>query len=163
MNLIKKLCLLKSVLDNSCSRERETADPTCREAMRVQKNEQVFTNIIIKKTTMAIVSSLVGAIFSHFPHSFFLLPPFFFSPFPPFLFFPPPLFFFSFSPSHTPHPTFLFYIFFSLFLYKNFHRSCIMRDMRNWNAFFWIVWCNRIPLSIREHVEAIWDMNITNL
>ena len=33
--------------------------------MRVQKNEQVITNIITKKTTMAIVSSLVGAISSH--------------------------------------------------------------------------------------------------
>ena len=55
--------MLKSVLDNSGSRQgRETANPTCQ-----QKNEQVFTNIITKKTTMAIVSSLVGAISSHFP------------------------------------------------------------------------------------------------
>ena len=49
MNLIKILylvCMLKSVLDNSGSRQgQETANPTCHEAMRVQLNEQVFTNI----------------------------------------------------------------------------------------------------------------------
>ena len=39
-------CMLNSVLDNSGSRQgRETANPTCHEAMRVQQNEQVFTNI----------------------------------------------------------------------------------------------------------------------
>ena len=38
--------MLKSVLDNSGNRQgQETANPTCHEAMRVQKNEQVFTNI----------------------------------------------------------------------------------------------------------------------
>ena len=51
-----KMCthMLKSVLDNSGSRQgQETAKPACHEAMTVQKNEQVFTYIITKKTTMA--------------------------------------------------------------------------------------------------------------
>ena len=93
--------MLKSVLDNSGSRQgQETANPTCYEAMRVQKNEQVFTNIITKKTTMAIVSSLVGAISSHFPYSFFHPPP----PLPPF--FSSLLFLLSFS--FLPHLSPLF-------------------------------------------------------
>ena len=92
--------MLKSVLDNSGSRQgRETANPTCHEAMRVQKNEQVFKNIMTKKTTMAIVSSLVGAISSRFPHSFSFLPSFAYLLSPP----PPPPFPLLSSPTFPPY------------------------------------------------------------
>ena len=113
MNLIKLLYLcgmLKSVLDNSGSRQgRDSINPTCHEAMTVQKNVQLLISITIKKTTLSIVSSLVGPISSHFPHSFFFLP-LFFSPFPPFPLLSSPTFSPLFiSPSHTPYRTFLFH------------------------------------------------------
>ena len=116
MNIIKifsNQCLTTLAADRG--KKLLAHNPTCHEAMRVQKNEQVFTNIITKKTTMAIVSSLVGAISSHFPHSLFFSSPLFSSLlFSPFLFFPPHLFpSLSLLPTPPP-PPFLFSFFFLL-------------------------------------------------
>ena len=89
---------LKSVLDNSGSRQgQEATNSTCHEVMTVHKNEQVFTN-----KQWLFVSSLAGGISSHFPQSFFFLPPFFLLSFPP-----PP---FCLLPSQPPN-------FFSSFLH----------------------------------------------
>ena len=118
--------MLKSVFDNSGSIQgRETANPTCHEAMRVQKNEQVFTNIITKKTTMLLSQALWELFPLIFPTLFFP-PPFCTLLSPSFLYFPPP----PFPPLHLsfpppPYPSFFLSLFFLLSLF-----DLITRDVQ---------------------------------
>ena len=104
-----------------------TANPTCHKAMRVQKYEQVFTNIITKKSTMQFSQAL----WQLFPPLFLFTPTFFLfsfslplsSSFLPH--FPPSLSHLPIPPPPPSVPTFLF-SFFSLFL-KLSYKGCTIK------------------------------------
>ena len=143
MNLIK---ILKILFDNSSNRqERETANPTCHEAMSVQKNKQLSTNIITKKQQWLL--SL--ALWELFPLTFSTLS--FSSP----LFL---LYFPSFSSLTSPSYFFFFLLSFFDLVTRDVQLNVDVNLRRSWLVIINII-MSGLHLSLTAEVRPIYTKN----